>query len=71
MHAEQDWQCPIGGSEEMFASLKRFERTVEYIRYPDAGHGMSRSGPPPYRLDRLSRIVAWLRTYLPPEPRPQ
>jgi dipeptidyl aminopeptidase/acylaminoacyl peptidase len=36
---------------------------VEYVRYPEEGHDLSRSGDPKRRLDRLNRIVEFFERY--------
>jgi dipeptidyl aminopeptidase/acylaminoacyl peptidase len=61
IHSEGDLRCPIGQAEELFAALKRLKKEVVFVRYPqETSHGLSRSGPPDLRLDRLNRICEWL-----------
>ncbi len=61
IHSEGDLRCPIGQAEELFAALKRLHREVVFVRYPlETSHGLSRTGPPDLRLDRLQRIRDWL-----------
>ncbi len=61
IHSEGDLRCPIGQAEELFAALKRLKKEVVFIRYPqETSHGLSRSGPPDLRIDRLHRIAEWL-----------
>ncbi|MFA0784849.1 alpha/beta hydrolase family protein [Fervidibacter sacchari] len=56
-----DLRCPIGQAEELFAALKRLKKEVVFVRYPqETSHGLSRSGPPDLRIDRLNRICEWL-----------
>lgn len=65
LHSEGDLRCPIEQAEQWFAALKRLGKQVEFVRYPrEANHGLSRSGPPDLRLDRLERILGWFRRYL-------
>ncbi len=65
IHSEGDLRCPIEQAEQLFAALRRQGKTVEFVRYPrEANHGLSRSGPPDLRLDRIERIAAWLERYL-------
>jgi len=65
IHSEGDLRCPIEQAEQLFAALKRQGKHVEFVRYPrEANHGLSRSGPPDLRLDRLERIVAWMERWL-------
>ena len=61
IHSEGDLRCPIGQAEELFAALKRLKKEVVFVRYPqETSHGLSRSGPPDLRIDRLNRIAEWL-----------
>ena len=56
LHSEGDLRCPIEQADQLFAALRRLRRPVEYVRYPpEADHGLSRTGPPDLRLDRLER----------------
>ncbi len=65
LHAEGDLRCPIEQGDQLFAALRRLRRPVEYVRYPpEADHGLSRTGPPDLRVDRLTRILAWFDTHL-------
>ncbi len=65
IHSDGDLRCPIGQADELYATLKRLKREVEYVRYPtETSHGLSRTGPPDLRLDRLRRYSAWFAKYL-------
>jgi len=67
LHSEGDLRCPIEQAEQLFAALKRQRCEVELVRYPrEANHGLSRSGPPDLRRDRLERILGWLDRWLLP-----
>ena len=48
----------------LFASLKRMRRKVEFIRFPEESHGLSRIGRPDRRLARLDKILEWFKRYL-------
>lgn len=58
-HSEEDYRCPIGQAEEMFIALKRLGREVELVRFPDESHGLSRTGQPKHRIERLQYITGW------------
>lgn len=64
IHSEEDYRCPIGQAEQLYISLKRLERTVELVRFPDESHGLSRTGQPKHRAERLQHILRWFETYL-------
>jgi dipeptidyl aminopeptidase/acylaminoacyl peptidase len=69
IHSEGDLRCPVEQAEQLFAALKVLKREVVFVRYPqETNHGLSRSGPPDLRIDRLHRIADWLDKYLKPEP---
>jgi len=72
MHASNDLRTGVSQSEMMYRALKELEREVEYIRYPRAGHDLSRTGDPHQRLDRLNRIIEFFERYIDnPRPAPQ
>ena len=64
IHSERDLRCPIEQGEQFFSALKYLRRTVEFVRFPDEGHELSRSGQPLHRLENQRRIVGWLKKYL-------
>ena len=63
-HSEQDYRCPIGQAEEMFIALKRLGQEVELVRFPDESHGLSRTGQPKHRIERLQYITDWFDKHL-------
>ena len=64
MHASQDLRTGVSQSEMLYRALKVLERPVEYVRYPDAGHDLSRTGDPHQRMDRLGRILEFFERYV-------
>ena len=64
IHASRDLRAGVVGSEMLYRALKALERPVEYVRYPDAGHDLSRSGDPRHRMDRLNRIVEFFERHV-------
>ena len=65
VHGEGDLRCPIEQAEQLFAALTVLEREVVFARFPqEANHGLSRSGPPDLRMDRLHHIADWLDSHL-------
>jgi dipeptidyl aminopeptidase/acylaminoacyl peptidase len=63
-HQEHDYRCPVEQAEQLFTALKRRGKVVEFDRYPDESHGMSRTGQPKHRVRRLERITEWFDRYL-------
>jgi dipeptidyl aminopeptidase/acylaminoacyl peptidase len=64
-HQEQDYRCPMEQAEQLYTALKVLRRTVEFVRYPESSHGMSRTGKPWLRVYRLRTIVDWFQRYMP------
>jgi dipeptidyl aminopeptidase/acylaminoacyl peptidase len=71
MHSEEDRRCPIQQAEELFMALKLLGRDAEFIRFPGEGHGLSRTGSPVHRLQRLELLIEWFTRWLRPEARAQ
>ena len=63
MHADRDFRTGVSQSEMLYRALKVMERPVEYVRYPNAGHDLSRSGAPQQRIDRLLRIHEFMARF--------
>jgi dipeptidyl aminopeptidase/acylaminoacyl peptidase len=67
LHSECDYRCPIEQAEQMFVALKRLGRTVEFVRFPEEGHDLSRSGKPSRRLARLRHLLGWFDRHFAPD----
>jgi dipeptidyl aminopeptidase/acylaminoacyl peptidase len=63
IHSDRDRRTGVNQSEMLYKALKVLERPVEYVRYPEEGHDLSRSGHPKRRMDRLNRIVEFFERY--------
>ncbi len=59
LHSEGDLRCPIEQAEQLYVMLKRLKQEVEFIRFPEENHDLSRSGRPDRRLERLKCILRW------------
>lgn len=64
MHSSNDLRTGVSQSEMLYRSLKSLDRPVEYVRYPNAGHDLSRTGNPRQRMDRLNRIIEFFERYI-------
>lgn len=64
IHSEEDYRCPIEQAEQLFVSLKVLRRPVEFVRFPNESHGLSRGGQPRHRLERLEAIAGWFQRWL-------
>ncbi|WP_369693672.1 alpha/beta hydrolase family protein [Lentibacillus sp. CBA3610] len=56
VHGEKDFRCPIEQGEQLFVTLKHLQKDVEFVRFPDANHELSRSGKPEMRIERLNHF---------------
>ena len=56
MHGENDMRCPPGQTEEFYIALKRLNKDVVMIRYPNEFHSLKR---PAHRVDRYQRLLSW------------
>jgi dipeptidyl aminopeptidase/acylaminoacyl peptidase len=60
----EDQRCPVGQSEEIFATLMRSsDVAVEMILYPGGDHHLAEEGSPTFRVDYVSRLVDWVEQY--------
>ena len=64
LHAEEDHNCPIGQSEELYSALVRLGRPVRFLRARGLGHLMNFTGGGRFRLARSAAIDAHLDTCL-------
>jgi dipeptidyl aminopeptidase/acylaminoacyl peptidase len=64
LHSDQDLRCPASQAEELFVALRLLKRDVEMVQFLGENHGLSRSGRPHNRLERLRRILDWLERKL-------
>lgn len=70
-HTDRDLRTGVNQSEALYKSLKVLGKPVEYVRYKEEGHELSRSGDPNRRMDRLNRILEFFERYVKhPEPPP-
>ncbi len=64
LHNENDLRCNIEQAEQLFMALKFLKRKVEFVRFPEEPHGLSRHGRPDRRLARLEWILKWFDQHL-------
>jgi dipeptidyl aminopeptidase/acylaminoacyl peptidase len=63
-HGDVDLRTGVIQSEMLYKSLKILGRDVEYVRVPEAGHELSRSGNVRHRMDRMLRIWEFFERYV-------
>lgn len=64
MHSDNDFRVPIVNAEQLFWLGKRYKKNVELVRYPRDGHELSRSGEPRHIIDRINRVLSWIKKYI-------
>ncbi len=64
IHSEADHRCPIEQGEQWFNALKRLKVPTRFVRFPDEGHELSRSGRPDRRVRRLTEMLEWFKKHL-------
>jgi len=62
LHGTEDVYTNLANSREMYAALKGLGRTVEFVTYPRAEHGL-RTEPNQF-IDAMDRAVEWLAKYM-------
>lgn len=64
IHSEQDHRCPIEQGEQLYVALKRIGKAdTAFLRFPEEGHELSRSGRPDRRMMRLDAILDWFERH--------
>ena len=64
LHAEQDYRCPMEQAEQLYLALKQLGREVEFVRFPDESHGLTRGGKPKHRIEHMTRLVGWFDRHM-------
>ena len=64
LHAEKDHRCPVEQAEQFYVALKRIGKApTRFIRFPDEGHELSRSGRADRRVERLRALLDWFEEH--------
>ncbi|AEV15614.1 Acylamino-acid-releasing enzyme [Thermus sp. CCB_US3_UF1] len=64
VHAEGDHRCPMDQGETWYTALWHLGVKTRFLRVPEEGHELSRSGRPDRRLARLRAYLDWWRENL-------
>lgn len=59
LHSENDLRCHIEQADQLFVALRMLGKPVEYWRFPEESHGLSRGGSPRHRVQRAEIILDW------------
>ena len=60
-HGENDLRVPIPQADQYYRQLKKLGKTVEFLRYPREGHGITE---PAHRLHLDAEQEKWFSTYV-------
>lgn len=72
LHGSDDRRTGVVQGQMLFRALKELGRPVEYVRYPGAGHELTRSGAPEQRIDHMLRLIEFFERYADnPRPAPE
>lgn len=63
-HQAEDYRCPLSQAEQWYAALKKRGIPTKLLIYPGESHGMSRTGKPRHRIERLTHNTAWFDQWL-------
>jgi dipeptidyl aminopeptidase/acylaminoacyl peptidase len=63
LHGSEDHRTGVVQSQMLFRALREMGKPVEYVRYPGAGHDLTRTGAPGQRIDHLLRIIEFFNRY--------
>lgn len=64
LHSEDDLRCPPEQADALFVALRMLGKPVEYWRFPQESHGMSRDGSPRHRVQRARIILDFFGRHL-------
>jgi len=65
VHSEEDLRCTLDQAEQLYRALRVLDREVGFVIFKASSHGLSRTGKPKPRLERLRRILSWFQQYMP------
>ncbi len=65
IHSKDDLRCTLEQAEQLYRALRVLDREVGLVIFKDSSHGLSRTGKPKQRLERLRRILGWFQKYMP------
>ncbi len=64
LHSEKDLRCAVEQGEHLFVTLRLLKRPVEFVRFPEESHELTRSGSPAHRVQRFQIVLEWFDRYL-------
>lgn len=59
LHGQEDHRCPLEQGEQMYRAALKAGVDTELITFPGSSHGLSRTGLPHLRIQRLNALLDW------------
>ena len=66
IHSEEDWRTPLEQTRQFYAQLRMQQKPARMVIFPEASHGLSRTGRPGQRITRIDHLLDWFDEYLEP-----
>lgn len=66
IHSEEDWRTPLEQTRQFYTQLRMQDKPARLVIFPEASHGLSRTGPPSQRVTRIKHLLEWFEEYLEP-----
>ena len=63
MHSDEDLRCPKEQGEQFYVAMKRQGVDTQFMTFPKSSHGLSRTGLPNLRIQRMEAITNWFKTH--------
>jgi dipeptidyl aminopeptidase/acylaminoacyl peptidase len=64
VHSMEDYSTTLEQGLQYYAALKMMKKPARLVVFPESNHGLSRSGPPSQRVERLELIRGWFDEHL-------
>jgi dipeptidyl aminopeptidase/acylaminoacyl peptidase len=66
IHSERDWRTPLEQTQQFYAQLRMQQKPARMVIFPEASHGLSRTGRPSQRVARINHLLDWFGEHLSP-----
>jgi dipeptidyl aminopeptidase/acylaminoacyl peptidase len=64
LHADTDFRTTIASAEALYRAMTVLQKPVEFVRYPRAGHDLTRTGEPLHRVDHMLRTLEFFERHV-------
>lgn len=70
LHNQEDYRVSLDQGLQYYAALRMLDKPAKLAVFPDSSHGMSRTGRPSQRVQRLELILDWFQAGIRAQPAP-